>query len=233
MTLMTENYSRRHLLAGTAVLGLLVALGWQFGGYLPAFVAWVESVGVWGPVVFVLTYATATVAFIPGSLLTLVAGAIFGLVKGTVLVLVGATIGSAGAFLFSRHLARAAIEQRLARNPRFAEFDSIVGDEGFKIVFLLRLSLVFPFNLLNYALGLTRVRFRDYVLASVGMLPGSLLYTYYGKLAGDMAVLAGDGPAKGGTYYYFVLVLGLAAIILLTSLITRIASRALHRGKGE
>ena len=195
--------------------------------------AWVESVGVWGPVVFVLAYATATVAFIPGSLLTLAAGAIFGLVNGTVLVLVGATIGSACAFLFSRHLARAAIEQRLARNPRFAEFDSIVGDEGFKIVFLLRLSLVFPFNLLNYALGLTRVRFRDYVLASVGMLPGSLLYTYYGKLAGDMAVLAGDGPAKGGTYYYFVLVLGLAAIILLTSLITRIASRALHRGKGE
>ena len=196
-------------------------------------VAWVESVGVWGPVVCVLAYATATVAFIPGSLLTLTAGAIFGLVNGTVLVLVGATIGSACAFLFSRHLARAAIEQRLARNPRFAEFDSIVGDEGFKIVFLLRLSLVFPFNLLNYALGLTRVRFRDYVLASVGMLPGSLLYTYYGKLAGDMAVLAGDGPVKGGTYYYLVLVLGLTAIILLTSLITRIASRALHRGKGE
>ena len=230
---MTENYSRRHLLAGTGVLGVLVGLGWQFGGYLPAFVAWVESVGVWGPVVFVLAYATATVAFIPGALLTLAAGAIFGLVNGTVLVLVGATIGAACAFLFSRQLARAAIEQRLARNPRFAEFDSIVGDEGFKIVFLLRLSLVFPFNLLNYALGLTRVRFRDYVLASVGMLPGSLLYTYYGKLAGDMAVLAGDGPAKGGTYYYFVLVLGLAAIILLTSLITRIASRALHRGKGE
>tara|TARA_B100000745_G_scaffold19205_1_gene13420 strand:+ start:209 stop:799 length:591 start_codon:yes stop_codon:yes gene_type:complete len=196
-------------------------------------VAWVESAGVWGPVVFVVAYATATVAFIPGSLLTLAAGAIFGLGNGTVLVLVGATIGSAGAFLFSRHVARAAIERRLARNPRFAEFDSIVGDEGFKIVLLLRLSLIFPFNLLNYALGLTRVRFRDYVLASVGMLPGSLLYTYYGKLAGDVAMLTGDGPVEGETSYYLVLVLGLTAIIFLTSLITRIASRALHRGTGK
>ncbi|MED5377559.1 MAG: TVP38/TMEM64 family protein, partial [Acidobacteriota bacterium] len=87
--------------------------------------------------------------------------------------------------------------------------------------------------LLNYALGLTRVRFRDYVLASVGMLPGSLLYTYYGKLAGDVAMLAGDGPVEVETYYYLVLVLGLTAIILLTSLITRIASRALHRGTGK
>ena len=233
MTLMTENHSRQHLLASTVVLGLVVALGWQFGGYLPAFVAWVESAGVWGPVVFVIAYAVATVAFIPGSLLTLAAGAIFGLVNGTVLVLVGATIGSAGAFLFSRHVARAAIERRLARNPRFAEFGSIVGDEGFKIVLLLRLSLIFPFNLLNYALGLTRVRFRDYVLASVGMLPGSLLYTYYGKLAGDVAMLTGDGPVEGETSYYLILVLGLTAIIFLTSLITRIASRALHRGTGK
>ena len=96
MILNTESHSQQHLLAGTAVLGLLVALGWQFGGYLPAFVAWVESVGVWGPIVFVLAYATATVAFIPGSVLSLAAGAIFGLVKGTAFVLMGATIGSPG-----------------------------------------------------------------------------------------------------------------------------------------
>jgi len=229
----TESHSQQHLLAGTAVLGLLVALGWQFGGYLPVFVAWVESVGVWGPIVFVLAYATATVAFIPGSVLSLAAGAIFGLVKGTAFVLMGATIGSAGAFLVSRYLARALIEQHLAGHARIAAIDQAIGGGGFKIVLLLRLSPVFPYNLLNYALGLTKVRFTDYVLASIGMLPGSLLYTYYGTLAGNVATLAAGAPTGRGAGYYAVLGLGLAATILVTTLVTRTARRILRQSTGE
>ena len=145
-----------------------------------------------------LGYVVATVAFIPGSVLTLAAGAIFGLGQGVIYVMIGATTGASLAFLLARFVAREAIAQRVAGNPRFAAIDRAVGREGFKIVVLLRLSPVFPFNMLNYGLGLTNVRFTDYVAASIGMLPGSLLYTYSGFVAGDIVRLAGNaGPERG------------------------------------
>src|SRR5512134_2247807 len=161
------------LLLLVVLLAGLVLAGREAAGLLPRFAAWVESLGVWGPVVFVLGYIVATVAFVPGSLLTLGAGAIFGLVQGTALVLAGATLGASAAFLVSRYLARDAVERRLAGNARFAAIDRAVGAQGRKIVLLLRLSPVFPFNLLNYALGLTRVSLADYALAAFGMLPGT------------------------------------------------------------
>ena len=151
------------------ILGLLVALGVllflarRAGGYIPQFAEWVDELGFWGPLVFIVGYAIATVAFVPGSLLTLAAGAIFGLVQGTAYVFVAATLGSTAAFLVSRYLARAAIERRLADNARFSAIDRAVAREGRKIVLLLRLSPVFPFVLLNYGLGLTKVRLIDYV----------------------------------------------------------------------
>jgi uncharacterized membrane protein YdjX (TVP38/TMEM64 family) len=212
-----------------AAVVVLAVIGRQVGRYIPDFAQWVNGLGVWGPVVFILGYAVAVVAFVPGSLLTLAAGAIFGLVRGTVYVLIAATVGSAAAFLVSRYLARAAIERRLAHNARFAAIDRAVGAEGRKIVFLLRLSPVFPFTLLNYALGLTRVRFADYLVASIGMLPGTVLYVYYGKLAGDVAALAGGAAPEKGAGYYAVLGLGLAATIVVTTLVTRTARRALQQ----
>jgi uncharacterized membrane protein YdjX (TVP38/TMEM64 family) len=135
------------------------------------------------------------VAFVPASLLTLAAGAIFGIPAGTLYVFVAATVGSCLAFLVSRYLARVAVERRIEGNPKFAAIDRAVGRQGRRIVFLLRLSPVFPFNLLNYALGLTRVRFVDYAVAAVGMLPGTLLYVYLGKVAGDVAALAGGASS--------------------------------------
>ena len=217
------------------VIGLVVLalLGRQAGGYIPQFARWVNGLGVWGPVVFIIGYALAAVAFVPGSLLTLAAGAIFGLTRGVVYVFIAATLGSAAAFLVSRYLARAAVERRLARNPRFAAIDRAVGAQGRKIVFLLRLSPVFPFNLLNYGLGLTQVRFADYVLASIGMIPGTLLYVYYGKLVGDVAALAGGAAPEKGAGYYAVLVLGLVATIVVTTLVTRVARRALKEATGD
>lgn len=212
---------------GVGALVALVALGRSVGAYVPAFAARVESFGALGPVVFIAGYIVATVAFIPGSLLTLAAGAIFGLLWGTVYVFVGATLGATAAFLVSRYLARSAIEKRVAGNTRFASIDKAVGAQGRRIVLLLRLSPVFPFNLLNYALGLTRVKLVDYVAASVGMLPGTLLYVYYGKLAGDVAALAGGATAPRGTAYYVVLGLGLAATIAVTTVVTRLARQAL------
>lgn len=216
-----------------AALVAAVVLGRELGGYLPSFAAWVNGLGVWGPVVFIVGYIGATVAFVPGALLTLAAGAIFGIVNGTIYVFIGATVGSSAAFLVSRHLARGAIERRLVNNPRFAAIDRAVGSAGRKIVILLRLSPVFPFNLLNYGLGLTNVRFIDYLVASIGMLPGTLLYVYYGKLAGDVAALAGGAAVERDAAYYAVLGLGLVATIAVTTIVTRTARRALREATGE
>jgi uncharacterized membrane protein YdjX (TVP38/TMEM64 family) len=215
------------VLIGLVVVAALVVLGRQAGGYVPRFAAWVAGLGIWGPVVFVIGYALAAVAFIPGSILTLAAGAIFGLGKGTVLVLIGATLGAALAFLVSRYLARGAIERRLKGDQRFAAIDRAVEREGRKIVFLLRLSPIFPFNLLNYGLGLTKVRFVDYLVASVGMVPGTLLYVYYGKLAGDVAAVAGGAAVERDWKYWTVLGVGLAATIGVTLFVTRLARKAL------
>jgi len=218
---------------GIGALAALIFAGRQAGAYIPQFAQWVNGLGLWGPAVFVAGYALATVAFVPGSLLTLAAGAIFGLAKGVVYVFIAAVLGSSAAFLVSRYLARAAIERMLANNPRFAAIDRAVGAQGLKIVFLLRLSPVFPFNLLNYGLGLTKVRFADYLCAAVGMLPGTLLYVYYGKLAGDVAAFAGGAAPQKGVGYYAVLALGLVATIVVTTIVTRTARRALQEATGE
>ncbi|HZE89679.1 MAG TPA: TVP38/TMEM64 family protein [Verrucomicrobiae bacterium] len=209
------------------VVAGLVLFGRRAAAFLPQFAAWVNGLGVWGPVVFIAGYALAAVAFVPGSILTLAAGAIFGLGWGTLYVYIAATIGSSAAFLVSRHLARAVIEKKIAGNVRFASIDRAVGAQGKKLVFLLRLSPIFPFNLLNYALGLTKVAFTDYVVASVGMIPGTILYVYYGKLAGDVAALASGAAVQKGAGYYAVLGLGLLATVVVTTLVTRTAQKAL------
>jgi uncharacterized membrane protein YdjX (TVP38/TMEM64 family) len=213
-------------LAALSLVAVLLALR-QLGGPVGRFVQWVDGLGPWAGVVFVLGYALAAVALLPGSILTLAAGAIFGLLRGTLYVFLGATLGACLAFLVGRYLVRAAVERRLQANPRFAAIDRAVGREGGKIVFLLRLSPVFPYNLLNYALGLTGVRFRDYALASVGMLPGTLLYVYYGKVIGDVAALAAGAEVEKGAAGWATLGLGLVATVAVTAYVTRIARRAL------
>jgi len=220
------------LLSGLVAVVLLISVGRQVGGWLPQFAEWVDSLGIWGPAVFIAGYAGATVAFVPGSVLTLAAGAIFGLVRGFAYVMVGATLGASLAFLVARYIARGAIEKRLEGNLRVAAIDDAVGREGRKIVFLLRLSPVFPFNLLNYALGLTGVRFADYFVACLGMIPGTLLYIYYGKLAGDVAKLAGGAAVDRGAEYYAVVLLGLVTSVVVTTLVTRTARRALEEATG-
>ncbi len=215
------------LLAALVAVAALVVLGRELGGYLPRFSAWVKGLGIWGPVAYVAGYSVATVAFVPGLFLTLASGVIFGILWGTVYTLIGATIGSALAFLVARYVARRAIEKKLAGRPRFQAIDRAVARQGLKIVFLLRLSPVFPYNLLNYALGLTRVSLRDYVLASLGMIPGTLLYVYYGKAVGSLAALAAGERAEKGTEFWVFMALGLVVTIVATTFITRLAGRAL------
>jgi uncharacterized membrane protein YdjX (TVP38/TMEM64 family) len=197
------------------------------GGYITSFAQWVDDLGAWGPAVFIVGYAIAVAAFVPASLLTLAAGAIFGIAAGVVYVFIAAVAGSSLAFLISRYFARSSIERRLAGNEKFHAIDRAVGAQGRRIVFLLRLSPAFPFNLLNYALGLTSVRFVDYFAASVGMLPGTLLYVYSGKAVGDVAALAGGAAPERGASDLALLGVGLLATAVVTVLVTRIARRAL------
>lgn len=220
----------RFLLRALLVVAILAALvfgGRQLGSLIPAVTAYVDGLGPWAPPVFIAIYVVATIAFVPGSLLTLAAGALFGLFYGTLYVMIGATLGACGAFLVARYLARGAVERRLVAYPRFAALDEALGRDGLRIVVLLRLSPVFPFNMLNYALGVTRVTFRDFLIASAGMLPGSLLYVYYGRVVGDVAALAGGVAEPRGPVYYSLLALGLVATIAVTVIVARAARRAL------
>jgi uncharacterized membrane protein YdjX (TVP38/TMEM64 family) len=219
--------------AGLAALLGLVWLGREVGSLVPRFGEWVGGLGPWGPAAFVAGYAVAVVVFVPGSLLTLAAGAIFGLLEGTILVLLGATLGSTAAFLLSRTAAREAVARRVEGDRRFAAIDRAIERQGRRIVFLLRLSPIFPFSLLNYALGLTRVRLDDYVVASIGMLPGTLLYVYSGKIAGELATLASGPAVSHRAGYYAVVGLGFAATAIVTVLVTRVARRALAEATGE
>lgn len=218
-------------LTGMALLlvGAVILLARGSRDLLPGALTAVRELGPWAAVAFIVLYAAATVAWVPGSALTLAAGAIFGLMEGTLLTLVGATLGASLAFLISRYLARGALEKRLRVDSPLAAMDEVIGKEGGRIVFLLRLSPAFPFNVLNYALGLTQVRFRDYFVASaVGMAPGTFLYVYAGFTAGQVVMsVGGDAPPRG-LGYYALLVVGLLATVAVTVLVTRAARRALR-----
>jgi uncharacterized membrane protein YdjX (TVP38/TMEM64 family) len=194
---------------------------------LASFLEWVQGIGPWGPVLFAAAYVPAAVLFVPGSLLTLGAGFVFGLAKGTVVVSLGSTAGAAAAFVVARSLAHDWVARRLARRPILTAIGRAVEIEGFRIVLLTRLSPVLPFNLLNYAFGLTAVPFRTYVLASwIGMLPGTIMYVYLGSAAKSVAALmSGETPRSAGQSILFVL--GLAATVAATVLVTRRARRAL------
>jgi uncharacterized membrane protein YdjX (TVP38/TMEM64 family) len=193
---------------------------------VPAFRLWVAGLGVWAPAAFILGYAVATVAFVPGSAFTLAAGAVFGLLWGTVYAFTGATLGASLAFLVARYVARGWVERKLAESPRLRAVDRAVARDGGKIVALLRLSPALPFNLLNYALGLTRVGFWPYLLACFAMIPGTLLYAYYGKVFGDVVAATG-GRAGKSPWEWALLGVGLAATVAATVLITRRARKAL------
>ncbi len=191
--------------------------------------AWISGLGPLGPIMFIGLYIVACVFLLPGAILTLGAGAVFGFAQGAMAASVGATLGATCAFLVGRYLARDWVARRVAGNPRFAAMDEAVAREGWKIVLLTRLSPVFPFNVLNYAFGLTRVGLRDYFLASwLGMIPGMFLYVYLGSLAGDLASL-GVGNRQRGLGEWLLYGLGLVATVVVTVFITRLAREALAK----
>jgi uncharacterized membrane protein YdjX (TVP38/TMEM64 family) len=215
-----------------AAIGAVVLLLWWAGRSLSPgllrVVAHIQSVGPAAPAAFILIYALAVVALIPASLLTIAGGAVFGLLPGMVYALVGATLGSTGAFLIGRHVARRLVARRLAAMPRFVAIERAVSARGRRIVFLLRLSPVVPFNFLNYALGLTTISVWDFVIASLGTVPGAFVYAYAGKVTGEALALAGKAEVPKNSSYYAVLLAGLVATIAATTVVTRTARRALQ-----
>ena len=186
---------------------------------------WVGQLGPWGAIIFIAIYVVATVLFIPGSGLTLGAGAVFGVMWGSIYVSIGSTLGATCAFLVGRYLARNAIARKIAGNEHFAAIDKAVANEGWKIVGLTRLSPVFPFTLLNYAFGLTRVKLGHYMLASwIGMMPGTVMYVYLGSLA-----KAASGERTHTTGEWVLYGVGLLATLVVTIFVTRIAKQALAK----
>jgi pyruvate/2-oxoglutarate dehydrogenase complex dihydrolipoamide dehydrogenase (E3) component/uncharacterized membrane protein YdjX (TVP38/TMEM64 family) len=214
-----------------AIAGVALVLALKYlhvHDLLQAALDWLGKLGPWGPVIFVGLYVVAAVLFVPGSVLTLGAGAVFGVALGSVCVSISATLGATAAFLAGRYLARDFIARKIEKNERFTAIDRAVADEGWKIVLLTRLSPVFPFTLLNYAFGLTRVKLSHYVLASwIGMIPGTVMYVYLGSL-----VNLGVGHRQRTTGEWILYGVGLLATITVTVFVTRLAKTALAKKIG-
>jgi len=210
----------------TLVVIALAIGGRSLASHLASITSGIERLGTLGAVLFIAGFAMASVVFVPAGLLTLMAGALFGLAAGTVYAFLGASLGACMAFLIARYVARSMVERWLAGNPRVAMFSGAIGARGRRIVALMRLSPVIPFSVINLAMGVTRIRFVDFVVANLAMLPVTVLYVYYGTVAG--AVLnVGRGHPHGGTLYYAALVLGLVATIAVTTIVGRLAAAAL------
>ncbi|PLZ97553.1 hypothetical protein CI594_12585, partial [Fischerella thermalis CCMEE 5196] len=189
---------------------------------------WIDSLGTVGAIAFIILYIIATVAFLPGSILTLGAGVVFGVVWGSIYVFIGATLGATAAFLVGRYLARGWVAEKIADNKKFAAIDRAVGREGLKIVLLTRLSPIFPFNLLNYAFGVTDVSLKDYFIGSVGMIPGTIMYVYIGSLAGNLAMIGTQTQPTNPTVQWGIRIIGFIATVAVTVYVTRIAKKALE-----
>ncbi len=190
---------------------------------------WVDSLGWLAPIAFIVIYNIATLLFIPGSLLTLKGGCLFGFLWGSIYVLIAATIGATFAFLVGRYISRDWVCQQIGNKPNFKAIDKAVAKNGLKIVFLTRLSPIFPFNLLNYAFGVTQVSLKDYILGSIGMIPGTAMYVYMGSLIGDIAMKNPSIPKNPETQFVQLLLqgVGLIATVFVTFYISKVAKKAL------
>lgn len=188
---------------------------------------WINGLGAIGAIAFIVIYIIAAVAFLPGSILTLGAGVVYDVVLGSIYVFIGATIGATLAFLGGRYIARGWIAKKIAENTKFKAIDEAVAKEGLKIVLLTRLSPIFPFNLLNYAYGVTGVSLKDYIIGSLGMIPGTIMYVYIGSLAGNLATLGAGTTEANAIAQWTIRIIGFMATVAVTIYVTKVAKKAL------
>jgi uncharacterized membrane protein YdjX (TVP38/TMEM64 family) len=224
-----RNRTKLIVLAALVLLVLVVVILLPVHEWVVIGTKWTDSHRTLAWVVYIAAYTAATILIIPGTILTVTAGFLFGVPIGVALVSVGSLSGASCAFLIGRFLARDWAKNRMRNFQKFKVLDIATRHKGFIIVLLTRLSPLFPFNLLNYAFGLTAVRFRDYVLASwIGMTPAIILYVSIGSATKNVTELAsqgiqGQGPQK------LLLVAGLIATLLLATIIMRIATKTLDQ----
>jgi len=219
-------------LVAAAVLLLVLGAYFEVPKYLRQALDWIDGIGAIGPIVFILLYIFVTVLFVPGSILTLGAGAVFGVVWGTIYVSIGSTLGATAAFIVGRYFMRDWVSRQIGKSERFSAVDEAIGNEGGKIIFLLRLSPVFPYNLSNYIYSLTKVNIGAYMLASwAGMLPGTVMYVYVGSLIESLAALGADERART-TGEWILYAVGLVATVAVTIYVTRVARRAIQQKVG-
>jgi uncharacterized membrane protein YdjX (TVP38/TMEM64 family) len=197
--------------------------------WLAPVVLKLSQLGAWGPVLFILLYVAAAVTLAPAFFLTVAAGAMFGVWRGSLIVFIGASLGASAVYAVGLPMSRSRLMARVTRDRRVAAVRDAVRGEGAWVMFLLRLSPLVPFNILNYALALSGVRYADFAIALIGMIPAIIMYTYYGKVVGDVAALAAGVAPPRGPEYYALLVVGLIAIVVSTTMITRAARRAVER----
>ena len=213
-----------------------IFLGLAYGLYTLPFAQWIEVVVDWsnlhpvaGPVIYIAWVILATVLFVPGSGSMMIAGFLFGLLPGFLFAALAIAVGAQCAFLVGRMGARHWVEEKVAANPRIQAIEQGLQEEAFLIVALTRLSLVIPFNILNYAYGVTSVTTRTHFLATtLGMLPAVGLYVYLGTLARDIGQIL-SGEATPSDLGYWIAAAGVTAIVVLTWAIHRVASRSLAR----
>jgi uncharacterized membrane protein YdjX (TVP38/TMEM64 family) len=219
---------RKWIVLGLGVILLLVTISFlPVGAWVKSFSGWIRHLGLAGAFIFIGAYAIAALLFLPGAIFTIGAGLVYGIAGGTAVALAGATLGAALAFLVARYLLRKRIEKFAKTNKKFGAIDEAIGKQGWKIVGLLRLSPLIPFNISNYFYGITSIGFWPYLLAScLGMLPGTLLYAYLGAVG--RAGLAGGKKSYSALEWAFFGI-GLLATIGVTVFVSRLASNALKQ----
>jgi uncharacterized membrane protein YdjX (TVP38/TMEM64 family) len=193
---------------------------------------WLDNSIAKNPLTFIILFNILTLVGFPGSLLTLKSGYVFGVGWGTVYVLIAATIGATLAFLFGRYLTREWVQKKVAGNIQFRAIDRAVTIEGWKIVLLVRLSPLFPFNLTNYAFGVSQISLKNYIIGSIGILPGTVLYTYMGSLTNKLTNLNLDrSPTDLPLQFaqWEMRIVGLFATIAIALYLNHIAKAALQK----
>lgn len=218
--------------AVAAILITIALIAWKLPAkqWIESFIAWIRALGAPGAFLYGAVYAAGAIAMFPGSALTAGAGLVYGTLIGVLIVSPASVIGATGSFLIARYFARDWVERKLRAYPRFAAIDRAVEKQGFKVVLLVRLQPILPFVWLNYGLGLTRVRLRDYVIASwIGMLPATVLYVYLGSALHNISDLFSGGATRHSPAGLALFWGGLAAGALLLWLLTRMAKRALQQ----
>lgn len=215
-----------HLAIFAAVLAALIALGYFWGEYVPQLEMFIGSLGIWGPVIFIVLFIITMPFFVPNAPFALAAGALFGLWWGTAYIVVAGLVAELAIFTVGHKFLRGRVERWLAKHPRFLALRSVLTEKPIRFMVLLRLSPI-PFTPICYMLSTTRVSYRDYIIGYMGYIPGNFLTVYFGFVAKHVVKAAG-GADDVSTWKIVLAVVTLVATVILVSYVSHAARRALN-----